>query len=305
MKKTIVTTTINPPTEALIAFSEMSEWDLIVVGDKKTPDELYDHIRCEYYSSADQEKQYPQLSELIGWNSIQRRNLGFLKALEHGAEIIATVDDDNIPLSNWGKDLIVGKEIEVDSFRVAQVFDPISVTNYSHLWHRGFPIQELSRRNSVKSREVITVDVQAAFWNGDPDIDAICRMEHAPNCEFDGKAFPFTSQQFSPFNSQNTFLTRKALKSYFMFPGVGRMDDIWASYYLESLGYRVAYTEASVRQDRNVHDLTIDFNGEIIGYQNTNKLLIALSSSHENIRDFVGEKSYKAFQIYQDITAKI
>ena len=149
--------------------------------------------------------------------------------------------------------------------------------------------------------EKVTVDVEAAFWNGDPDIDAICRMEHAPACSFDPCRFPFTSPQFSPFNSQNTFLTRKALKNYFMFPGVGRMDDIWGSYFLESLGYRVAYTEATVRQDRNIHDLTIDFNGEIIGYQKTEKLLDALLDSPSRIAEFVGERSYSAFVKYREI----
>ena len=33
------------------------------------------------------------------------------------------------------------------------------------------------------------------------------------------------------------------------------MDDIWASYYVESLGFKVVYSEASVYQDRNEHDL--------------------------------------------------
>ena len=39
MKKIIVTTTINPPTEALIKYSKKEDWDLIVIGDLKTPHE--------------------------------------------------------------------------------------------------------------------------------------------------------------------------------------------------------------------------------------------------------------------------
>ena len=301
MNKYIVTTTINAPTEALKAFSELPGWKLIVVGDKKTPEKSYQDINCEYFSSVEQEQRFPQLSELVGWNCVQRRNLGFLKALEYGAQIVATVDDDNVPLENWGRNLIVGETLELKSYTSEKVFDPLSVTNYPHLWHRGFPIQRLTSRNSEEGMEKITVDVEAAFWNGDPDIDAICRMEHAPACSFDPCRFPFTSPQFSPFNSQNTFLTRKALKNYFMFPGVGRMDDIWGSYFLESLGYRVAYTEATVRQDRNIHDLTTDFNGEIIGYQKTEKLLDALLDSPLRIAEFVGERSYSAFVKYREI----
>jgi hypothetical protein len=298
VKKIIVTTTINPPTKALIDYSVLSDWKLIVVGDLKTPHHLYSDLKYSYYSPADQEKDFQELSELIGWNTIQRRNLGFLKALEMGAEIIATVDDDNIPLKGWGENLIVGQRVEINSYVADKVFDPLSVTNYPHLWHRGFPIQRLLMRDSKSNSEKIFVDIEASFWNGDPDIDAICRMEHGPTCEFDSNLFPFTSPQFSPFNSQNTFLTRRALKRYFMFPKIGRMDDIWSAYYLEAEGFRVAYTQASVRQERNVHDLTVDFTGEIIGYQKTDSLLNALVESPELIKDFIGEESNNAFQLY-------
>ena len=44
-----------------------------------------------------QEILYPELSNTIGWKSIQRRNIGFVYAYQNGADIVATVDDDNIP----------------------------------------------------------------------------------------------------------------------------------------------------------------------------------------------------------------
>jgi len=37
VKKVIVTTTIHPPTEAIEAFQAMEDWELVVIGDKKTP----------------------------------------------------------------------------------------------------------------------------------------------------------------------------------------------------------------------------------------------------------------------------
>ena len=39
----------------------------------------------------------PRLSRLIGWNCIQRRNIGYVYAKKNGAKFIASVDDDNIP----------------------------------------------------------------------------------------------------------------------------------------------------------------------------------------------------------------
>ena len=35
--KWIVATTINHPTKALIALSQLTDWKLVVVGDRKTP----------------------------------------------------------------------------------------------------------------------------------------------------------------------------------------------------------------------------------------------------------------------------
>ena len=295
----IITTTINKPTEAIHKFDQMKGWKLIVVGDKKTPTN-YNLINGIYLNPEDQENYDKDLSDAIGWNCIQRRNFGLIKAFELGAEVIATIDDDNIPLDNWGKNLMVSKNIELNYYETDEMaFDPISVTNYSKLWHRGFPLQLLSKRKSKKIRKKVCPDVQADFWNGDPDIDAICRMEHRPECQFVDSDFPFSSNKFSPFNSQNTFLSKKIIKDYFLFPHIGRMDDIWASYYVESLGYKVVYNYPTVYQDRNEHDLTIDLKKEVIGYENNLKLLNELKTNPNNILNFIPERSKDAFKLYQ------
>ena len=297
--KYIITTTINKPTEAIHKFDQMKGWKLIVVGDKKTPTN-YNLINGIYLNPEDQENYDKDLSDAIGWNCIQRRNFGLIKAFELGAEVIATIDDDNIPLDNWGKNLMVSKNIELNYYETDEMaFDPISVTNYSKLWHRGFPLQLLSKRKSKKIRKKVCPDVQADFWNGDPDIDAICRMEHRPECKFENIYFPFSSNTFSPFNSQNTFLSKKIIKDYFLFPHIGRMDDIWASYYVESLGYKVVYNFPTVYQDRNEHDLTIDLKKEVIGYENNLKLLNELKTNPNNILNFIPERSKDAFKLYQ------
>jgi len=55
MKKAIVTTTINPPTKAIRLFEAMKEWDLIVIGDLKTPKD-YRLERGVYMDPTSQEK---------------------------------------------------------------------------------------------------------------------------------------------------------------------------------------------------------------------------------------------------------
>ena len=112
MKKIIVTTTINGPTEAIELFDRHEDFELIVIGDKKTPAN-YALRRGTYIAPDEQERRYPRLSRLLGWNCIQRRNIGFLIALEMGADIVVTVDDDNVPQPGWGSSLLIGQTVPV------------------------------------------------------------------------------------------------------------------------------------------------------------------------------------------------
>ena len=300
LKKVIVCTSINKPTKAIRKFDTMEDWQLIVVGDKKTP-KNYKLKNGIYLSPKKQEKIDKKLSDLIGWNCIQRRNFGILYAWKNGADIVATVDDDNIPYKHWGNDLLLNIKVNVSYYKTnSPAFDPVSVTNYKNLWHRGFPIQILNKKfNFKKEKKVMEADIQADFWNGDPDIDAICRMEHHPNCKFNNKYFPLASNKISPFNSQNTFLSKKVLPHYFLFPYIGRMDDIWASYYVISKGFKVIYNKPSVFQKRNKHDLTKDMIKEFIGYENNLNLIADLKKNSNNIISYIPKKSKLAFLRYK------
>jgi len=276
MNKFIVTTTIQKPTEATLKFIEKSDWHLIVVGDLKTPHETYSKLDCTYIHPEQQELLNKELSDHIGWNCIQRRNMGFLFAYKEGVDILATVDDDNIPFDTWGTELFVNEDIDVDIYTSDNgFFDPLSVTNHNDLWHRGYPIELVPTKNNTKhiGVEKRKVLVQADLWDGDPDIDAICRLSKMPEVKFD-LTKPFASNQISPFNSQNTFLAREVIPYYMMLPHVGRMDDIWASYFVqEKFPNTVIYNTPSVYQERNEHDIVLDLEREVIGYRNTLKLL--------------------------------
>lgn len=300
MRKVIVTTTINPPTKAVELFQAMEDWDLVVIGDLRTPSG-YTLDRGIYVGPEEQEKYDRALSDAIGWSCIQRRNFGLLWAHDMQADIVAVVDDDNIPLPGWGENLLIDREVEVDRYIIeAPVFDPIGATNHSQLWHRGFPLQLLSSRDyTTRSRELVMADVQADFWNGDPDIDAVCRMEHAPECKFDQAFFPMTADKPAPFNSQNTFLAARHLSDYFLFPHVGRMDDIWAAYYLQAKGATVVFNAASVYQERNPHDLTRDMRQEYLGYEHNLNLIRDLAEDAEAITSYLPGRAVRAFELYR------
>ena len=305
MNKIIVTTTINHPTEATKKFASMTDWHLVVAGDLKTPHDEYKKMKnLTYLSPEDQENISKEISDSIGWNTIDRRNMALIKAYQMGAEIIATVDDDNIPLANWGQELFVGKEVEVDFYTTSlEVFDPLFVTEHKRLWHRGFPIQYVSKRDAILlGRKKITCLVQADLWNGDPDVDAICRITQMPEVEFK-PFYPFASEKIAPFNSQNTLLHREVIPYYMVIPHIGRMDDIWGAYALqkdlrESYGSFVVYNEATVYQDRNEHDLTIDMEEEMLGYRKT------LDFITKNYRDVLPPKALDSYNLYKDFFNK-
>jgi hypothetical protein len=302
--KAIVTTTIFPPSEAVKKFAKLEDWTLIVVGDKKTPHELYNGLSNVHYLTPEyQETTYPELSALLGWNCIQRRNIGYVEAIRRGASIIATVDDDNIPYDGWGSELLLAKPLVCDMYSPLTktlVWDPLAATNHSNLWHRGFPLDCIQDKQklTVEKQEIIP-SIQADFWNGDPDVDAIERLVFNPTCQFDEKPFPFCGSVVSPFNSQNTFLTRDALKDFFLFPGVGRMDDIWGSYYCQAKGHKVVYNKATVYQERNAHNYLVDFSKEVNGYLENTKLINDVLGNPESIEKYVPETSYKALKVYQ------
>ena len=300
--KYIVTTTINEPTIATYKFAEIAKrdgWTFVVVGDKKTPRYYYQkELDCVYLCSKEQPNMYPELSDTIGWNSIQRRNIGLLYAYEQGADVIATVDDDNIPYDDWGQNLLVGQTVDCDLYEpVDDVFDPLSVTNTPEIWHRGYPIELLQRRNRVEYKGKVKrkVLVQADLWDGDPDIDAMARLTMKPIVKYNVEK-PYCSNRIAPFNSQNTFLAREVIPYYAVLPHVGRMDDIWGSYILQHyFPDSVVYNKASVYQDRNVQDLITNLEKEVIGYRNTYKLIRDL----ENYMSYLPEETKKFFEVYR------
>lgn len=267
----VVTTTINPITKALDKFIQKKNWKVVVVGDRKTPHAEYEGVsEITYLHPDEQHSRWPVLSELIGFDSIERRNFGFLHAYEQDAAIVATVDDDNIPYDDWGDGLLVNRVVDVDLFACENdVFDPLSVTNHKNLWHRGYPWELVKTKNNVTylGKKAMKVHVQAGLWDGDPDIDAVERIIFRPTVKFE-KIEPYSSNKMTVFNSQNTFLSRDVLPHYMMMPFVGRMDDVWGAYILQKLmPVNVVFSSASVFQDRNVQCGFENMKHEMLGYE--------------------------------------
>lgn len=317
MNKAIVTTTINPPTKALEKFLDIAkrdDWKLFIVGDKKTPHEKYKLLEQAnpgliiYIDPDHQEAISKELSDLIGWNCIQRRNFGLVAAYNQGADIIAVVDDDNIPKDDWGQNLAIGKDLRLEIYYYKEdvgpeyvVMDPLAPTHHgANFWHRGFPIQLLKQRNRLNSATGSrTPLVQADLWDGAPDIDAVCRINKPGNIKFNVQHH-YALTLPGPFNSQNTFLAREVIPEYFLWPHIGRMDDIFAAYYLQArFPESVVYGPASVVQERNPHDLSKDLEAEMIGYKHALDFATSMQKTPDLMPDYIPHKSLEAFRAYK------
>jgi hypothetical protein len=275
----IVTTTINYPKTFVEKYASTDAL-LIVVGDEKTPpetEELVTQHGGRYLPSYDQNQW--QCSVAIGWNKIQRRNIGFLEAYRLGADVVITVDDDNLPENAdvW----LAGHKRNLSDYVENTVttnigwFNPGWLLNHQ-VQARGFPYFVVDRPldfNSGTSKN--PVGVSAGLWLGDPDVDAMTRIvQGLETYELRGPDRSVIEPgTWAPINSQNTAWRRDLLPLTFLPPYVGRWDDILGGYVAQwslwAAGYSVAYGQPLVRQDRNEHNLWKDLADEIAGYEYT------------------------------------
>jgi hypothetical protein len=312
-KQVIVTTTINKPTKALMTFISKKNYDVVVVGDRKTPHQEYQDLEKKYTNfkyllPAEQELLSRELSDAIGWNCIQRRNMGFLYAYQKGYEVIGSFDDDNILSDSWDGRNLIGVKSHFKTYYNpnCNALDPFSALGDENgdaidYHHRGFPLEWTRYAKDTKEGIDIQFEVlvHVPIPYGDPDIDAVTRIMKAPFLsEYEGG--PFSSHQIMPFNSQCTFIARKLLPYYFMLIGVGRHDDILGAYLLQKRmkeeGYDkpfIVFDNSIARQDRNEHDLTKDLEKEIFGYCNSGKYIDSPSW-----RDVLPIESLQVYDIY-------
>lgn len=277
-RKFVVITTINGPTPVVKKLvNEHPDWKIIVVGDKKTPKNWkYKNVR--YLSPETQLKLDYEVVKLIPWNHYSRKIVGYLYAIERGADIIADLDDDNIPYSNWGKLPEKGHYKIITSppfYNVYKKFSP------AFNWPRGYPLNYI-KRPSAKfriSKKMNPVGVWQFLADKDPDVDAIYRLLYDKPIYFDkNKSFALDRETYCPFNSQNTFFVKDLfpllyLPTFVNFRFMDILRSILTQYIIWRYGYLLGFSSPSVIQNRNPHDYMEDFESEIPAYLNVEKIV--------------------------------
>jgi hypothetical protein len=275
MKKMIVTTTINSPTEAIRKFDNMEGWELLVVGDRKTPE--YKLENGLFLPASEWLHEYIALVNVIGFNSVRLgRMVAFIEAHKRGAEIVASIDDDCYPDDDWGKNVVLGERIDAWEFIADRIcFDPISVMSYSDYPHRGYPLELAYKKTITRPTALARIIplVREDICKGQSDFNAIDRITQAESYYENKLDTPYFADCFSPINTQNTFIHGSVLKDFFAnIPFIGRADDIWAGYIFQALHPRSTIygnESANHQQDRPIQSLVDDLDEEIFMYRNT------------------------------------
>eukprot|EP00669_Euglena_mutabilis_P006056 TRINITY_DN1793_c0_g1_i1.p1 TRINITY_DN1793_c0_g1~~TRINITY_DN1793_c0_g1_i1.p1 ORF type:complete len:352 (+),score=48.70 TRINITY_DN1793_c0_g1_i1:38-1057(+) len=89
-----VSTTIWEPSKTLKQIAALDTWCIVVVLDKKTP-VPFAVANAVVLTVEDQEKLPYRIVRRLPWNHFGRKNVGFLFAVAHGAEVVYDCDDDN------------------------------------------------------------------------------------------------------------------------------------------------------------------------------------------------------------------
>ena len=100
IKTPIIITSINHPTEAIKAFAKLDNFELIVVGDLKSP-ENWKLDNVKFLNVNDQKNTPYKLAKMLPYNHYCRKMLGYLEAFSNMPNKIIDTDDDNIPKIDW------------------------------------------------------------------------------------------------------------------------------------------------------------------------------------------------------------
>jgi glycosyltransferase involved in cell wall biosynthesis len=309
MKTSIVTTTINLPRflDEYVPNLEKyghKDWNIIIVGDTKTPEESGHYIldkffdygkdgTIEFFNIKKQEswinEHYPKLKEEVGfaipYQSVRRRNFGYLRALELGSDVIITIDDDNYPTGDW-----LGEHINAFTDKTPTVFSPNRTVNpcnmlgcnHSPIYMRGYPISEIYSDefvNSIENKNKVVLNM--GLWTNKPDVDSYTNIIY-PDLVSNKinnliKRYALSLHHFIPINTQNTAFLKEVLPAYYLLfqdtaiyeNKIDRFDDIWSGFILQkishALGHTVSFGIPLAEHRRNTHDYNKDLKAEFSG----------------------------------------
>jgi hypothetical protein len=302
MKKNIVITSIFPPTEAVKSFAQYTDYEVIVVGDKKTPADWYCN-NVIFLSVQKQQDLNFSLGSALPYNHYCRKMIGYLYSIKRGAEYIIDTDDDNIPKSFWGFPDFTGTFDAIDpGLGFINIYQLYTKEN---IWPRGLPLNFIRKDFNLEEKIKVTSNCKIGIWQGladeDPDVDAIYRLTSDKECIFtERQPVVLSKGTLSPFNTQNTIVCKELfpllyLPTYVTFRYTDILRGLVAQPIMWLYGYLLGFTNASVVQKRNPHDYFKDFISEIPMYETT-ELVIETVDKVISISRSLNDNLYNAYK---------
>lgn len=315
-----------------------------IIADRKTPASVFEaaaaagrrgfSIDCP--SLEEQERYLKRLGlpeGFIPWDTDNRRNVGYLRAWEHGADVLISIDDDNFCRSDsdfiGAHSVVAGKCADSGAAYLAEDSPWFNICGLLHgptqetIFARGFPYAARSPEATTATLRALpaslsetTVAVNAGLWLDDPDVDAVTRLALRPAVtEADSREVILFGETWSPINTQNTALRREAIPTYYYvrmgFPVKGmlvdRFGDIWSGYFLQRcaqhLGEAVRIGSPVADHRRTTHNLFKDLYQELAGIVLTEEILpwlreVPLSASnfldaYAELADALAEQAHR------------
>ncbi|KAL3864903.1 hypothetical protein ACJMK2_006550 [Sinanodonta woodiana] len=335
---------ISLPTHAVRQIAYDNNWCLVIVADINSPSNDtylktlgYSGRRIVFLNYDDQNILFSPLSTAIPLGHIARKNIGYLFAIQNGAEFIWDFDYSNegvldINSINMQNNIVVlqrcrGHHKLFNSY-------PYFGVDETYIWPRGFPLEfvrDTSTRPNLCRGTISTksVGVFQAIANQEPDVDACFRFTREYPINFEAKqTFPFClvpRYSYCPFNERATLWTKQAFQ-YMVLPlsVSSRVSDVWRSYvaqfFFHREGINLIFSPPSVVQKKENQHIFEDFKAEMDIYKKSNLLIdilqtfqfqpnVTLENLYEVLyrRDFISLEDVQFIRIwsqsYRDVSA--
>lgn len=302
MRACVVFTTIFDPVvldtyyDNFRKFGRLEQVQVIVIPDRKTPEIAW--TRCRemsqrglrtYCPTPDEQDSFLKSlglkPDFIPYLSDNRRNVGYLMALQEDCDFVISLDDDNYARDEedaFHEHSVVASgptvyEVRESSTGFYNACDLLECENGARdVYPRGYPFFARHQERSISSHSVRgEIQVNTGLWLQDPDVEAIACLVQNPHIKgFLGHSEILGPGTWSPVNTQNTALRREALVAYYFvrmgYPIAGmaieRYGDIFSGYFIQAcmkqLGALLRVGTPVVEHRRNHHDSIRDATAE-------------------------------------------
>jgi hypothetical protein len=278
-------------------FDHINSVKIFYIPDRKTPENVY--YKCKEVSKKGLSVSCPNIAEqeefllrigfnpiLVPYDSDNRRNVGYLMALESAVDFVISIDDDNFCMQE--EDFFEEHAIVCNnSFQTEIVNSSTGWYNICQLlefdqpgttYPRGFPYFARHLPETIHRQiSPVPIHINAGLWLKDPDVDGITWLVNPMlSKSFKGRSVVLARDTWTPVNSQNTAMRSEAIAAYYFirmrYPLLGgllidRYGDIFSGYFSQAcmrhLGGAVRIGSPLANHLRNSHNYMSDAVGEL------------------------------------------